>query len=92
MAPGRTSDRGNVKRSFLWSNGWADGGQKETKKLHLRVAPVFVLISIVVIDFVDIVIVIIVVAVKLLLLLLYFVVFYVLAASAAALVVLTAVR
>ena len=26
----RTSDRDNVRRSFLWSDGWADGGQKET--------------------------------------------------------------
>ena len=28
LAPGRTSDRGNVRRSFLWSDGWADGWRR----------------------------------------------------------------
>ena len=27
----RTSDRGNVKQSFLWSDGWADGGRRRKR-------------------------------------------------------------
>ena len=36
----RTADRGNVRESFLWADGWADSGQKETLKLRFRVAPI----------------------------------------------------
>ena len=32
LAPGWTSDdgQGQCQEKFLWSDGWADGGQKET--------------------------------------------------------------
>ena len=38
MSDGRRLDRDKVRGSFFWSDGRADGGQKEKSKLCFRVA------------------------------------------------------
>ena len=37
LAPGRTSDKGNVRRSFLWSDGPSVGGESDGEG-HCRTA------------------------------------------------------
>ena len=40
LAPGRTSDRDNVRRSFLWSDGWADStADKKRRKNFILGSP-----------------------------------------------------